>query len=93
MADRVGQQFGNYRLIRLLGEGGFAEVYLAEHLHLGTQAAIKVLHTQLASDDLEKFRAEGRTLAHCQDLHAVLAGPGAFPRCRGAFARAYALEP
>ena len=42
MADRVGQQLGNYRLIRLLGQGGFAEVYLGEHMRLGMQAAIKV---------------------------------------------------
>lgn len=63
MTDHVGQQFGNYRLLRLLGVGGFAEVYLAEHLHLGTQAAIKVLHTQLASEDLERFRTEARTIA------------------------------
>ncbi len=37
MAGRMGQQLGNYQLIRMLGEGGFAEVYL------GTKAAIKVL--------------------------------------------------
>src|SRR5260370_10974370 len=67
MADRpnrVGQQLGNYRLIRVLGEGGFAEVYLGEHIHLGTKAAIKVLHTQLTNDDVDKFRTEARTIAH-----------------------------
>ncbi len=63
MMDRVGQQLGNYRLVRLLGHGGFAEVYLGRHIYLGTQAAIKVLHTQLARDDLEGFRTEARTIA------------------------------
>ncbi len=42
MVNRVGQQFGNYRLTRLLGRGSFAEIYLGLHLYLGTQAAIKV---------------------------------------------------
>jgi serine/threonine protein kinase len=63
MMDRVGQQLGNYRLVQLLGRGGFAEVYLGQHIYLGTQAAIKVLHTQLARDDLEGFRTEARTIA------------------------------
>ena len=51
MADRVGQRLGNYQLVRLLGEGGFAEVYLGEHVHLYTQAAIKVLYTQLTYEE------------------------------------------
>ena len=63
MADRVGQQLGNYRLTRFLGRGGFAKVYLGEHIHLYTQAAIKVLHNQLTSEDVEQFRTEARTLA------------------------------
>ncbi len=63
MIDRVGQRLGNYRLLRLLGRGSFAEVYLGEHLHLGTQAAIKVLHAHLTSDDGERFRAETRMIA------------------------------
>src|SRR5437660_1698149 len=64
MTNRVGQQLGNYRLIRLLGEGGFAEVYLGEHLHLNTLAAIKVLHTRLSEQEVEQFREEARTIAH-----------------------------
>ncbi len=63
MPDKVGQQLGNYRLIRLLGEGGFAKVYLGEHIFLSTQAAIKVLDTPLTSDNIEWFRTEARTIA------------------------------
>jgi serine/threonine protein kinase len=64
MTDRVGQQLGNYRLTRLLGAGGFAEVYLGEHIYLNTTAAIKLLHTQL--DDqftADYFLNEARTIA------------------------------
>ena len=71
MADRMGQQLGNYRLLRLLGQGGFADVYLAEHLYLGTQAAIKVLQTRLLSDDVEYFRIEARTIANLEHPHIV----------------------
>jgi serine/threonine protein kinase len=71
MADRVGQQLGNYRLIHLLGYGGFAEVYLGEHVYLKNQAAIKVLHTRLAKDELESFLVEGRTLVRLIHPHIV----------------------
>src|ERR1700730_8528390 len=71
MAERLGQQLGNYRLIRLLGEGGFAEVYLGEHIHLGTKAAIKVLYTQLTNENIDIFRTEARNLAHLIHPHIV----------------------
>src|SRR5437588_2364543 len=63
MSDKVGQQLGNYRLMRLLGQGGFAQVYLGEHIYLGTQAAIKVLNTQMTGDSVEWFLSEARTIA------------------------------
>ncbi len=63
MTDYIDRQLGNYRLLRLLGHGGFADVYLGEHIHLKTLAAIKMLHTQLTNDDVEKFRTEARTIA------------------------------
>ncbi len=71
MADRVGQQLGNYRLVRLLGQGGFAEVYLGEHIYLDTPAAIKVLHTQLANEDVGQFHTEARTVARLIHPHIV----------------------
>ena len=72
MSDRVGEQVGHYRLLSLLGAGGFAEVYLGAHIHLGTQAAIKLLHAQLASErDIELFRAEARTVAALTHPHIV----------------------
>ncbi len=71
MPDRVGQQLGNYRLVRLLGEGGFAEVYLGEHIHLGTEAAIKVLTAKLTTDEIEQFRNEARTIARLKHPHII----------------------
>jgi serine/threonine protein kinase len=66
MIDRVGQQLGNYRLLRLIGRGFWASVYLGEHLHLGRQAALKVLHTNVTSEDREKLRSEAHLLAHLE---------------------------
>lgn len=71
MAERMGQQLGNYQLKHLLGHGGFADVYLGEHIYLKTEAAIKVLHTQLANEDIEKFRTEALTIAHLIHPHII----------------------
>lgn len=61
--NRVGERLGNYRLVRVLGQGGSAEVYLGEHIFLKTLAAIKVLSVRLTSKDLEYFLNEARIIA------------------------------
>src|SRR5438874_3315855 len=69
--EREGQQLGNYRLTELLGRGNFSDVYKGQHLHLNTQAAIKVLHGQLTDNDLPNFIHEARIIAHLRHQHIV----------------------
>ncbi len=71
MAERVGQQWGQYRLLQLLGKGSFAEVYLAEHVQVGTRIAIKVFNTNLAEEEIEPFRTEARAIGRLTHLHMV----------------------
>jgi ABC-type transport system substrate-binding protein/serine/threonine protein kinase len=63
MDTHVGRQVGNYRLVRLLGQGGFAEVYLGEHVYLKTLAAIKLLEARMAQNEMDRFLAEAQTIA------------------------------
>jgi serine/threonine protein kinase len=58
----IGQQFGNYRAISLLGEGGMGAVYLAEHPAIGRRVAVKVLHKNYVRDEnlLTRFLNEAR---------------------------------
>jgi serine/threonine protein kinase len=46
-----------------LGQGGYAEVYLGQHVRLPLQAAIKVLHTHLTGSEVERFQHEAETIA------------------------------
>lgn len=64
MIEYVGQQLGNYRLLHLLGRGGFAHVYAGEHVYLKTRAAIKVLHVEAVDQRHNDFLKEAQTLAH-----------------------------
>ena len=71
MTDYTGQQWGSYRLVHRLGTGGFADVYLGEHIHLGTQAAIKILTTKLTEQEILTFRDEARTIYQLEHPNIV----------------------
>ena len=69
--NREGQQLGNYRLERLLGRGGFAEVYLGQHLRLGRRAAIKILHAYLPEKEIDAFQREAQIIAALDHPHII----------------------
>lgn len=63
--DLAGRQLGDFRLLRRLGRGAMAEVYLAEQRSLGRRVAVKVLKGQLAADEtyVRRFHNEARAAA------------------------------
>ena len=68
--DLSEQQFGNYWLVRRLGGGGFADVYLGQHVRITTQqAAIKILH--LTDVDESQFQQEAERTASLRHPHIV----------------------
>ena len=56
---------GRYKIVRKLGAGGMANVYLAEDQELGRRVAIKILDDRHAADDsfIERFRREAKNAA------------------------------
>src|SRR5256714_876636 len=56
---------GRYRILRKLGTGGMANVYLAEDQELGRRVAIKILDERHAGDEqfIERFRREAKNAA------------------------------
>ena len=71
LVTREGQQIGAYQLIRLLGRGGSAEVYLGEHVYLKSKAALKLLPVVLQEEERAGFLREAQTLAHLEHPHIV----------------------
>ncbi|MEM6959398.1 MAG: serine/threonine-protein kinase, partial [Myxococcota bacterium] len=62
-ANLVGHYAGNYRLDALLGSGASGNVYLGINPKIGTKAAIKVLHAEVAANEelVARFMREART--------------------------------
>jgi serine/threonine protein kinase len=70
--ERVGQAFGNYRVVHLLGKGGFAKVYLGGHLHLEKHlVAIKVLRPELSNKYKADFLKEAQRSLELRHPHIV----------------------
>src|SRR5262245_24348460 len=64
---------GAYRIVRVLGEGGMARLYLADHLRMSDKFAIKVIHDDLARepDLLARFEREARAAGRVKSPHVL----------------------
>ena len=71
----AGTLFGDWRLTAFIAKGGTAEVYCAEHIVLGTAAAVKVLSEPLTDSRKVRFLREAKLLAELKS--------SAFPAFRG----------
>lgn len=64
---------GRYRLIELLGSGGFGTIWKAEHLVLQAPVAVKLIAAEIAQDEgaVERFLREARAVATVRSPHVV----------------------
>lgn len=71
--DLVGKDFAQYLMLRRLGSGGMADVYLALQPSLDRQVAIKVLKPDLADDDsyVRRLHNEAKSVAALVHPHIV----------------------
>ncbi len=70
----IGRRFDRrYLILRKLGSGGMAEVYLAEDEELGRKVALKMLNERHARDEqfVERFKREARNAAGLSHPHIV----------------------
>jgi len=71
--DLAGRRLGDYHLLRLLGRGAMAEVYLAEQVSLKRRVAFKVLRDSLSGDAtyVRRFHREAQAAASLIHAHIV----------------------
>jgi len=69
-SDLSGRTLGDFRLLRRLGRGAMAEVYLAEQQKLRRQVALKVLKANLAGDATYVARFQNEAMAAAALVHA-----------------------
>ncbi|MEI6124310.1 MAG: protein kinase [Bacteroidota bacterium] len=69
----IGQHVLNYKIEKLIGEGGMGNVYLGVHAHIGRKVAIKALNPVLAKnpDIRERFKNEASTLSQLHHPNIV----------------------
>jgi eukaryotic-like serine/threonine-protein kinase len=62
--SKIGQSFGQYKILSLIGIGGMGEVYQARDTEIGRDVAVKILPTALSQDAerLRRFKDEARLL-------------------------------
>src|SRR6266516_3029990 len=62
-----------YKLVRVLGQGGMARLYEAEHLRIDARYAVKIIHDDLASEPslLARFEREARAAGRIHSEHVV----------------------
>jgi serine/threonine-protein kinase len=60
----IGKTIGNYEVLEKLGEGGMGAVYLAQHPRIGKKVALKVLHSEFATDTsiVDRFFTEAKAV-------------------------------
>lgn len=65
---------GKYQILERLGMGGMGEIFKVQHIHLKEERVIKIMRSNIASDDqaLQRFLAEARTSTMIKHLNLAM---------------------